>query len=133
MKITDELIYRYTCGDCWILALALNELTEWPLMLFGEWEDRRRAGRYEEVFMWNHAAVQSRPRFIVDIYGEQTAEKAAKPFVNMFYDGYYWRQFSYDEYMREMADHAPYSKYKYNHAKRVAKSIMSNMKVGQSV
>lgn len=36
MKITDGDIYRFTCGDCHVLAYAIHKLTNWTMCAFSE-------------------------------------------------------------------------------------------------
>lgn len=62
---SSEVIYAFTEGDCWALALSLNRMTGWPLIFLGREE-------------WVHVLVKTPNGKWLDIHGENTPKQIRK-------------------------------------------------------
>jgi hypothetical protein len=64
---TELGLETFTCGDCWILAYRLSQLTGWPIMRVGP-----TTGRHD-YHGAKHFAVKTSPYgFLLDVEGVRT-------------------------------------------------------------
>lgn len=57
-----DAITVFTDGDCWALAVAIHDLTGWPLVA---------AGVGPDADWWDHVLVETPNGKLMDIHGEQ--------------------------------------------------------------
>jgi hypothetical protein len=63
---TSETIEAFTCGDCWMLAKAIHDITGWTLVFY--------VPEIDEPWMWEHVAVRMPDGLILDIEGTHTED-----------------------------------------------------------
>lgn len=66
--ITEKDVERFTCGDCWILAKAINELTGWPIYAF-----KNQDGEPDD-----HVFVMPDPDHVLDAEGHHDLKTFAR-------------------------------------------------------
>jgi hypothetical protein len=71
LNLGGETLYAYTEAHCWLLALAINRLTEWPVVLLGEGPHVNKDGEYDG---WSHVCVEMPNGELLDITGSESME-----------------------------------------------------------
>lgn len=78
MLFTPEKVIHYTEGDCWALAVAVQEMTGLPMFAVGYTgdADQSPADRY-----WCHVVVQVDDRRVLDVRGLRESDEAISEYL----------------------------------------------------
>ena len=64
---TPDTIEAFTCGDCWMLARAIHDISKWDMVLYNPYPHR-------DLDYWEHVAVRMPDGLILDIEGAHTED-----------------------------------------------------------
>ena len=69
-KPTEKAEVAFTQGDCWRLAIAINQLSGLPLIFTAfEWPEGENPLDYPESFYWTHVGNQLPDGRVIDVQG----------------------------------------------------------------
>lgn len=77
MVFSERKLVHYTEGDCWALAVAVNELTGLPMRGVGFYADH---GEDPETRQWCHVVIEVEEDTILDIRGLRSVDDVLDEF-----------------------------------------------------